>query len=375
MKINKIFAATAISLMSLSAFNASAAQINFGYNTSDFSDSKGQAALAGFEQAGAFWESILEDNITLNINIGFSALGSNVIGQANSSTAVFYYSDFADALSNDGTSAYDTTAINSLDCIDLSNSYCNRVFLENETGSTTLDNDGTPDNFAMSITQANAKAVGLTQDSWGNAFSNIDGNVTFSSDFAFDFDNLDGIESGKMDFVGVAIHEIGHVLGFVSGVDTYDYHKYNNTGEDLDFYAVFNSLDLFRYSEESYAMGEGTLDFRTGADVYFSLDGGATNEGALSSGEFTGNGHQASHWEDNEGLGIMDPTFAYGEEGHMSTLDAMAMDAIGWDVNYAALNFEEPTDPDGGDPVGVPLPASAFLLTAGLLGIRLRRKS
>lgn len=371
MKIKKLVAATAISLISLGSFNASAAQINFGYNSADFSSADGQLALAGFQEAGAFWETVLMDNISLNINIGFSSLGSSIIGQANSNTAVLYYSEFADALRADASTSFDNTAVSSLECENLGNGQCNRTFLDLENGVSGLDNDGTPDNFAMSVTQANARALGFTADSWGNSFASIDGDVTFSSDFAFDYDSSDGIEAGKMDFVGVAIHEIGHVLGFVSGVDTYDYHAANNTGEDLDHYAVFNSLDLFRYSEESYALGSGTLDFRPGADAYFSLDGGATSLGHMSEGFYGGDGHQASHWEDDAGLGIMDPTFAHGEIGHMSQLDAVAMDAIGWDVNYAFLELDD----GSGSETSVPLPASFLLLGAGLLGFSRRKKA
>ena len=101
------------------------------------------------------------------------------------------------------------------------------------------------------------------------------GNVTFSSTFAFDFNPTDGITANTFDFLGVAIHEIGHALGFVSGVDFFDYYGYPNgpgrgaLGYDLNDTSIFSALDMFRYS------APGTLDFRTGGTKYFSVDGGA----------------------------------------------------------------------------------------------------
>jgi hypothetical protein len=380
MKLKKIFALSLLSLGMLGATSASASQINFSYQASDFSGETGQMALSGFNEAANFWMNRLTDDVTISLDIGFQSFGNQIIGQTNSNTAVFLYSDFATALSGDATSAYDDIAIGSLACEDQGAGNCARSFLETEAGSDVLDNDGTPDNFGMSITQANAKALGLSVDSWGNSFNDSDGSVNFSSDFAFDFDSSDGIESGKMDFVGVAIHEIGHALGFMSGVDTYDFHSNSGeagTGADLDYYAVFNSLDLFRYSEESYALGEGVLDFRPGVPAYFSLDGGTTSLATMSQGHYIGDGHghQASHWEDDLGLGIMDPTFAHGETGASTSLDLVAMDAIGWNVDYSYTDLVvDPVEP--GEPsASVPLPASVFLLSTALFGMRLRRKN
>ena len=66
----------------------------------------------------------------------------------------------------------------------------------------------------------------------------IDGTVNFNNQAnLFDFDRTDGLTPGLQDFLQVALHEIGHALGFVSAVDAVD-------GGTLN--VSLNTLDLFR---------------------------------------------------------------------------------------------------------------------------------
>jgi len=341
-KISKIAAAIVTSVL-LSA-NASATSINLSYDPAEFSDVKGQQALEGFQQAANYWQNLFSDQITVNLDISFAQLDPNVIGSTGSSTAIYLYNDVATAMFGDVTSAADGMAVSSLACEDQGAGTCTRSFLgTEEDGSNELDNNGTGDNFAFALTQANAKALGFTANSWGDAFTDSDANITFSTEFAFDFDRSDGIDADKMDFVGVAIHEIGHALGFTSGVDTYDYCTGSGPcNADLDGYAIANSLDLFRYSEESFAQGAGVLDWRPDAASYFSLDGGATSIAPFSTGRYNGDGQQASHFKDNLGIGIMDPTVGFGESVQVTEFDRIVFDAIGWDL-YSVTQVPEPT--------------------------------
>lgn len=71
-----------------------------------------------------------------------------------------------------------------------------------------------------------------------------------SFDFSFDF-NHNNVAPGKINFVGVAAHEIGHALGFVSGVDDIDGLNGVYTGDTL----CSNLLDLFRNSSLNLATG------------------------------------------------------------------------------------------------------------------------
>lgn len=187
-----------------------------------------------------------------------------------------------------------------------------------------VDNNSNANNQRIELTRANAKALRLVD---GDDVS-ADASISFNSLIDFDFDRSDGIDAQKFDFVGVAIHEIGHVLGFSSGVDVLD--RLTNF---LDaFYTSVSPLDLFRYSAASADVG--VIDWTASAsDKYFSLDRGKTKIASFSTGINFGDGQQASHWKDQLGLGAMDPTLRNGEQLTITALDLSAFDVIGWDLS------------------------------------------
>jgi hypothetical protein len=304
-------------------------------------------ALSGFQSAANYWQSKLTDNVTVNINVGFSALDPGVLGSAGSATAGFFVAAIQNALIGDATTATDALAVGNLPALSALGGMSFLTQVNSETGSTvvSLDNDDSGNNRVLELNTANAKALGWIGAEPGAA----DASITFSSVFSWDFNQSDGVGAGLQDFVGVAIHEIGHALGFVSGVDTVDFFI-GDANVDLDNFRIYSTLDMFRYS------ADGVLNLAAGDAAYFSLDGGATNLGRFSTGSTFGDGQQASHWKDNLGLGIMDPTAnPSGQINTPSALDLIALDAIGWDL--------------------VPEPSSALMgLLGGLLAVIRRRR-
>ena len=306
--------------------------LSFNLNPSfDTTTTEGTAVLAGFQAAAGLWSGLFTDNVTVNLDIGFQALEDGVLGDALSNTLESDYVDIFNALGGDALSADDALAVAHLQ----TDPFLDFLMTDPFTGTTVRDNDGSTNNAVLAVNRANAKALGLLDAN----DAGVDAEISLNSNFSFDFDRSNGIGAGLFDFIGVAAHEIGHALGFSSGVDEID--CWSNVlacfqdepdipdTEPHDPYPTFNVLDLFRYSTESTALG--ILDLAAGSDAYFSLDGGTTNLGDFSTGEFNGDGYQASHWKDNLGLGLMDPTLSLGEFGDITALDIRAFDAIGWD--------------------------------------------
>ncbi|MEP4077131.1 NF038122 family metalloprotease [Haloferula sp.] len=327
---------------------ASALTFNF-----TFTPESTQADIDGFNEAGAFWSSVFSDDITLNMNVGTAALSEGVLAEAGSSTATVNYSSFLTQITADSTTTTDTSALSSLSGGSSFDMLINRTSNNpNGSGSATayLDNNGDANNSNIRLTTANARALGYTF-----APGVVDAGITFGKAFDFDYDASDGITPEFYDFVGIATHEIGHALGFVSGVDILDGNSPGANGPFSDDQFVFVSpLDLFRYSAASAAVG--VIDWTASStDKYFSLDGGTTSLAGFSEGRTHGDGQQASHWKDNLGIGILDPTAATGENLFASALDLIALDAIGYDF--------------------VPEPSSGLLgLFGGLFLFRRRRK-
>lgn len=329
---------------------------------------------AAFTQAAAIWSAVLADNVTVNLTVGTAALGPTILASADSTSVRYSYSTTRNALVTDATSSNDAIATANLQAGPnlrlLINGTANNP---NGSGSLTPYLDNTGDNTnQVNMTRANAKALslgsgGLLNTSLASGCTTLacDGYIAFNTtSFNWDLDPSNGITAGLFDFVGIAVHEIGHALGFISGVDVLDSFSSNPYYTDNEFTYV-TPLDFYRCSASSAA--QSALDWTVGTTTKnFSPNNCGTALATFSTGVTHGDGRQASHWKDNLGLGIMDPTSAAGEQLTITPLDLTAFDVIGWNL-ASTPTVSAPT-------VATPAPASALVFAFGLAGLGLARR-
>jgi hypothetical protein len=294
---------------------------------------------------------VLTNNATINLGVRFAPLAPNVIGSTGSTRSDVTVQNWSNAVAaTRSNSTLDQTAV----LPTLTNggaSFITNGARPNGNNDTAIQEYVNGDKTSSQVLYLNTsvqKAIGI----YSGSATALDGTVTFSSNFGFDFNPGEGLKANTFDFLGVAIHEIGHALGFVSGVDLLDVYGYPNgagagtLGYNLNDTSIFSALDMFRYSNDPNGVAPGagpSLDLTVGTASYFSIDGGQTAlfNGYFSTGRYNGDGRQASHFKDAPGcsgqLGIMDPTFCFQQEGEITALDLAAYDAMGWNLSFDVL--------------------------------------
>lgn len=311
------------SLVALCYIPASVQALEFDFRFQGVA-AENEQLQAGMRQAADQWSRYITDPVTVRLDVRVAPVQELgfAVGFTYGFPEVVSYSDLRNALVADANSIDDQVSINHL------SESTNVVFRANDPdGQVYLNSEQRGINGYFDVPRANAKALSLTLSGDPNS---ADGEILWNEFFVdhdFDYDPNDGVTG--TDFISAAVHELGHILGFYSGVDDFDESSLPNgpfAPTDLREFAILNVPDLFRYSTDSLP----NLDLTLGGEPFFSVDGGRSVNGEFATGAFNGDGTQASHWKD--GHGIMDGFIPESTSVGISTTDLRLMDIIGWDV-------------------------------------------
>ncbi|WP_019505489.1 NF038122 family metalloprotease [Pleurocapsa sp. PCC 7319] len=273
--------------------------------------------ILGFEIAGEIWSQHLADSYQgkdLEINIYVEAtdelLPDNVVGGAFPTIETgIKYGDIYDAIQNDVTTGIDSIVADNL---------LDQNKIDALVGSEVIDK-----NFKTHVTRANLKALGMVA---GDS-AELDGYIVLNNfeGSLWNYNYLGGPQEGTLDFLSMAQHEIGHVLGFISGAE--------HTEETVDNRITnMSTMDLFRYSTDSVELGINDLTY--GQVAFFSIDGQVSTVELATGADFqVGHLAEAESEEDHDhNHALMSPSISLNERWSITGDDLLVLDAIGWDV-------------------------------------------
>ena len=291
-------------------------------------DANPQARQA-FERAAQIWEARIANPITVYVDVDF---GTTRFGESFPDGVIA--SADTDDLGGEG--LYDGVRSLLIDRADTAAEQA--IYNALPTGSIPTDIGSTTNVLAPSILLRALGAIDATAANDDSAPS-----IGFNSAFAYDFDPSNGITPGRKDFEGVVVHEIGHMLGFVSSVGNVELGVPDNFPAIFDYFRFRPSVSngTFTSAQRVQSSGGSQVFFAGGAQLAFST-GRGDGEG--------GDQNQASHWKDDDltgvRIGIMDPTLDSGVRTQLSDNDLIAFAFMGYDITggSGACSESEPNE-------------------------------
>ena len=305
--------------------------------------------MIGFEIAGRVWGQYLTDNATVNIHVGMGNLANGILGGAIPAFKVGQsFSSAQFIFSSDATSVDDQTALKGLGN---SSTFLSSFDLRDPSRNL-IARDVSITGSTISLTTANAKALGSPASSTLDGYIVLNDKVKLTSGKAIPWNTnytSTAVPTDTVDLVSTAIHEIGHILGFVSSVDRpWKVAPIVDMSTALAFITSAQErtnkstpLDFFRTNSAT----RGKSNLSEGGDAYLDLSPISlisSKVAYFATGTDTvygGSGFQASHWKGDTGSsGMMNAALKTGVRSKMESIDLRAFDAIGWNLSSTGVN-------------------------------------
>ncbi len=265
-----------------------------GLTAADIIDMKAANTYAALQFTNSYSDPI-------NVNIRVTAVaGTGTLGGSNTTLFSTAFATMVSATAADATTGDDATATGSGGSIP----------------STLTDPVGGTHNWWVS--KAQRKALGLAVDD-----VTTDGTYTFGGGFSYTYDPNNRAVAGKMDYIGVSMHEFSEIMGRIPGL-----------GGTISGSPAYLQFDLFHYTAAS------TRDLTNGAGRSFSINNGTT---LLKAFNFpNGDGSDPQDWAS----GSNDCFNAFSSSGvlnALSTVDYRNMDVIGYNFVCTAPTISCPS--------------------------------
>ena len=319
------------------------ADVNFNFS---FAPGVNYEQKLGFEIAGNIWSQHLADsyegkdleiNIYVEVADDDDSLPDDVVASSFPAIETTKYKKVYKKIKNDVTTELDEDVVDHLlDTNKLD------VLVGGKVGGKVVKSS------KMHVTTANMKALGFPVEDR----QQLDGYILVNNNFndaewSYEYPGKPPNEDedpgtppeGTLDFLSMAQHEIGHVLGFISGAryrvsDGAMYRVISGARDTEETEEkvgkkdrTMTTMDLFRYSKESDERGINDLSY--GREAFFRIDGQEIDLD-LTNGKDYQIGHILTS-TDNE-RPLMGPTISLGERWSITENDRIVLDAIGWDV-------------------------------------------
>ena len=292
------------------------------------------AAKAALQRAAGKWEYLIQDQISVAVDVDFGllffdqpfpanamvltnaegvrvttgTLYSRVIGRMRENANEFRQKLLLDSLPEDSV----PTDLGSADVVVLASPIARAIGL-------ILPADADPNNPANQ-SQADSPAIG------------------FNSAIKYDFDSSDGIDADKIDFEALATRELGRILGFISNAGYVELEPTRST--------YLTAWDFFRFrpGQNRSAINTAQRPLLSGGEHVFFAGGEELPLSTARPDGVGGDGNPAGHWKDDaltgRYIGIMDPTLAFGERGGITSADIEALQGMSYEVAIDAPVIE-----------------------------------